>query len=258
MKKFKYLKISKTKKLRFLDNYYKKNLYIVFLPGFMSDIEGEKPTAFRKYAVRKKLGYLALEYSGHGKSSGEFTKGNITEWSTDAKKIIKKVVKKNDFILIGSSMGAWISLNQFKYFKKQIKGFIGIGSAPEFLEKLMWKKFPKKIKKEIIEKGVSIIKHGDPKFRQKQYEYPVTYQLIKDGRKNKVLSKKINLKINVTMFHGQKDEVVPVSFSRKVLSLFTKAKKRIVVVKNGDHSLSQMKNLKKIVRELDSFRNFSF
>ena len=258
MKKFKYLKISKTKKLRFLDNYYKKNLYIVFLPGFMSDIEGEKPTAFRKYAVRKKLGYLALEYSGHGKSSGEFTKGNITEWSTDAKKIIKKVVKKNDFILIGSSMGAWISLNQFKYFKKQIKGFIGIGSAPEFLEKLMWKKFPKKIKKEIIEKGVSIIKHGDSKFRQKKYEYPVTYQLIKDGRKNKVLSKKINLKINVTMFHGQKDEVVPVSFSRKVLSLFTKAKKKIVVVKNGDHSLSQMKNLKKIVRELDSFRNFSF
>ena len=74
----------------------------------------------------------------------------------------------------------------------------------------------KKIKKEIIEKGVSLIKHGDSKFRQKQYEYPITYQLIKDGRKNKVLSKKINLKINVTMFHGQKDEVVPVSFSRRV------------------------------------------
>ena len=128
----------------------------------------------------------------------------------------------------------------------------------EFLEKLMWKKFSKKIKKEIIEKGVSLIKHGDSKFRQKQYEYPITYQLIKDGRKNKVLSKKINLKINVTMFHGQKDEVVPVSFSRKVLFLFTKAKKRMIVIKNGDHSLSQKKNLKKIFRELDSFRNSSF
>tara|TARA_Y100001970_G_scaffold255828_1_gene332939 strand:- start:45 stop:719 length:675 start_codon:yes stop_codon:yes gene_type:complete len=224
----------------------------------MSDIEGEKPTTFKKYAIRKKMGFLALEYSGHGKSSGEFTKGNISEWSNDARTTIKKIVKKNSFILIGSSMGAWISLNQFKYFKKQIKGFIGIGSAPEFLEKLMWKKFPKKIKREIKEKGVSIIKHGDSKFKQRQYEYPVTYQLIKDGRKNKVLSKKINLKINVTMFHGQKDEVVPVSFSRKVLSLFTKAKKRMVVVKNGDHSLSQKKNLKKIIRELDGFRNFSF
>jgi len=251
MKKFRYLKISKTKKLRYLVNYYKKKLYIIFLPGFMSDINGEKPTAFKKYAKKNKLGFLAIEYSGHGKSSGEFTRGNISEWSNDAKKSIKKIVKNNSFILIGSSMGSWISLNQFKYFRKQIKGFIGIGSAPEFLERLMWKKFTKKIKKEIKEKGISIIKHGDSKFKQKQYEYPVTYQLIKDGRKNKVLSKKINLKINVTMFHGQKDEVVPVYFSRKVLNLFIKAKKRIVVIKNGDHSLSNKKNLKRITSELD-------
>ena len=88
MKKFKYLKISKTKKLRFIDNYYKKNLYIVFLPGFMSDIDGKKPQAFRRYAVKNKLGFLAIEYSGHGKSSGEFTKGNITRWSNDAKNSI--------------------------------------------------------------------------------------------------------------------------------------------------------------------------
>ena len=148
-------------------------------------------------------------------------------------------------------MGAWIALNQFKYFKKQIKGFIGIGSAPEFLDRLMWKKFPKKIKKEIMEKGVSIIKHGNSKLKQRQYEYPVTYQLIKDGRKNKVLSKKINLKISLTMFHGQKDEVVPTLFSKKIIKLFTKAKKKLVIIKNGDHSLSQKINLKKITKELD-------
>ena len=123
-------------------------------------------------------------------------------------------------------MGAWISLNQFKYFKKQIKGFIGIGSAPEFLDRLMWKKFPNKIKNEIKRKGVSIIKHGDSKLRQRQYEYPITYQLIKDGRANKVLSKTINLKINITMFHGQKDEVVPVSFQEK-FCLFFQMQKRI-------------------------------
>ena len=115
----------------------------------------------------------------------------------------------------------------------------------------MWKKFPKKIRQEIISKGISIIKHGNPNNKQKQYEYPVTYQLIKDGRKNKVLSKKISLRINVTMFHGQKDDAVPVSFSKKVLTLFTKAKKRIVVIKNGDHSLSNKKNLKRITSELD-------
>ena len=176
MKKFKYLKISKTKKLRYIDNYFKKKLYIIFLPGFMSDIEGEKPQAFKKYAVKNKLGFLAIEYSGHGKSSGKFTKGNITKWSNDAKNSIIKIVKKNRIILVGSSMGAWISLNQFKYFENEIVGFIGICSAPEFLERLMWKKFPNKIKNEIINKGLSIIKNG-------QYEYPITSQLIKDGRK---------------------------------------------------------------------------
>jgi esterase/lipase len=252
MKKLKYLKISKSKKLRYIDNYCKKKLYIIFLPGFMSDIDGKKPHAFRKYAIKNKLGFLAIEYSGHGKSSGKFTKGNISEWSMDAKRSIKKIAKKNNFILIGSSMGAWIALNQFKYFTKQIKGFVGIGSAPEFLERLMWKQFTKKIKKKIRQKGICIIKHGQSKFKQKQREYPITYQLIKDGRKNKVLSKKINNKIYVTMVHGKNDELVPVSFSRKVLSIFTDAKKNLVIIKKGDHSLSNKNSLKKIIKELNS------
>ena len=250
MKKYKYLKITKAKKLRYISNYYKKKLYIVFLHGFMSDIDGEKPKAFKRFAVKKKLGFLALEYSGHGKSSGEFVRGNISQWSSDTKKLIRKIVRRNNFIVIGSSMGSWIALNQFKYFEKQIKGFIGIGSAPEFLERLMWKKFPKKIKSEIKIKGIGHIKNGD-------YEYPITHQLIKDGRKNKVLQKKIKTKINITMFHGQKDEAVPVSFSRKVLKIFINAKKKLVVIKNGDHSLSNKQSIDKILRELDRFRDAS-
>jgi len=210
----------------------------------MSDVEGKKPQTFKKYAIKKKLGFFSVEYSGHGKSSGKFTEGNISRWSYDAKISIKKIVKKNNFIFVGSSMGAWVSLNLFKYFQKQIKGFIGIGSAPEFTSRIMWKKFNKKIKQEIIKKGISNIKEG-------QYEYPITYQLIKDGKKNKVLSKKIKLPIKVTMLHGSKDESVPVSFSRKVLATFTKAKKKLVIIKNGDHSLSRKNHLKRIIKELD-------
>ena len=244
MKKFKYLRISKTKKLRFIDNYFKKKLYIVFLHGFMSDIEGKKPQTFLNFAKKNKLGFLTFEYSGHGKSSGKFTKSNVSLWTNDAKIVIKKIVKKNDFILIGSSMGSWISLNLFKFFKKQIKGFIGIGSAPEFLTRLMWNKFAKKTKSEIIQKGIATIKNGD-------YEYPITHQLIKDGRKNKILTRKINAKINVSMIHGKKDEVVPVNFSKLVLSLFNNAKKKLIIVKNGNHSLSNPKQLKIILKELN-------
>jgi len=252
MSKFKYLKISKNKQIRYLDNNFKEKTYIVFLHGFMSDIEGEKPKAIFKYAKKKHFGFLALEYSGHGKSSGKFTKGNISKWSKEVKITIKKVVKKNKFILVGSSMGAWISLNQFKYFKKQILGFVGIGSAPEFLERLMWKKFTKKMKKEIKTKGIITIKHGRSSFKNKLNEYPITFQLIKDGRKNKIISKKIRSKIKVTMVHGGKDEVVPVSFSKKVLSIFPNAQKKLVVIKNGDHSLSNQIPLKKIIKELNS------
>ncbi len=245
MKKFKFLKISHTKKLRYIDNYSKEKLYLIFLPGFMSDIEGKKPQTLLRFAKKNKLGFLALEYSGHGKSSGIFTKGNISIWSKDAKIVIKKIVGKKSFILIGSSMGAWIAIKQFKYFKSQIKGFIGIGAAPEFLSRLMWNKFPKKIKEEVLKTGKTLLKSGG-------YEYPVTLQLIKDGEKNKVLNKKINSKINITMIHGQNDEVVPVVFSKYVLKIFNKAKKKILIIKNGDHSLSDQKPLKKIVKELDT------
>ena len=243
MSKFKYLKISNNKQIRYLDNNYHENLYIVFLHGFMSNIEGEKPKAIFKYAKKNKLGFLALEYSGHGKSTGKFTKGNISKWSKEVETTIKKIVKKNEFILVGSSMGAWLSLNQFSYFKAQIKGFLGIGSAPEFLQNLMWKKFTKKMKDEIIKKGIYNLKHGN-------YEYPITHQLIKDGRKNRILNKKIRSQINVTMIHGGKDDVVPLSYSKKVLKIFSKAKKKLVIIKNGDHSLSSKQGLKRIEIEL--------
>ena len=243
MSKFKYLKISNNKQIRYLDNNYHENLYIVFLHGFMSNIEGEKPKAIFKYAKKNKLGFLALEYSGHGKSTGKFTKGNISKWSKEVETTIKKIIKKNEFILVGSSMGAWLSLNQFSYFKAQIKGFLGIGSAPEFLQNLMWKKFTKKMKNEIIKKGIYNLKHGN-------YEYPITHQLIKDGRKNRILNKKIRSQINVTMIHGDKDGVVPQIYSKKVLKIFDKAKKKLVIIKNGDHSLSSKQNLKRITAEL--------
>ena len=243
MANFRYHNISKTKKIRYISKIYKSSLSIVFLHGFMSDLEGDKPKALLNFAKKNKINFLGLEYSGHGKSSGKFIMGNISKWSYETTKIVKKYANNKKIIFIGSSMGAWISLKQFKIFKNQVIGFLGIGSAPEFLENIMWKKFSKKMKKETAEKGIYNLKHGD-------YEYPITYQLIKDGRKNKVLNKKINLKIKVTMIHGEKDEAVPVSFSRKVLRLFPNAEKKLIIVKNGDHSLSNKKGIKLILKEL--------
>ncbi|MSP10267.1 MAG: alpha/beta hydrolase [Pelagibacteraceae bacterium] len=240
---YSYLKITKLRKIRYLKKIRKNTDYIVFLHGFMSNLEGKKPKAFLNFAIKNKLGFLGLEYSGHGKSSGKFIDGNISKWSKETTILIKKVVQKNNFFLVGSSMGAWIALNQFKFFKKKIKGFLGIGSAPEFLENLMWKKFSKKIKSIIIHKKIYYLKQGD-------YEYPITHQLIENGRQNKIFNKKFNANIKLVMIHGDKDKVVPIFYSKKILKIFNNAQKKLVIIKNGDHSLSDKKNLKIILKEL--------
>ena len=244
-KRFKFFTPSNRKKIRYQLLNKEKDLFIIFFHGFMSDIKGKKPSALRKFCREKKIGFLTFEYSGHGKSSGKFIEGNISKWTNDAKRIIKKKIKsKKKLILIGSSMGSWIALNLFAVFKKQIKGFIGISSAPEFLEELMWKKFNKKIKKIVMEKKIYYIEKDE-------WTYPITKQLILDGRKNKVLNNKINLEIPITLFHSSKDKVVPLNFSKKILNICKKAKKKLIKINNGNHSLSSKSDLKKICAELN-------
>ena len=241
----KYFTTKNKRKIKYL--FVKKNsqITVVFFHGFMSDMIGTKPSAIQKFCKKKKLSFLKFEYSGHGRSDGKFTEGNISKWTSDAKELIKSKIKSNNkLIFIGSSMGSWIALNLLTTFKKQIEGFIGIASAPEFLEELMWKKFNKKIKNEIKSKKIYYLDHGG-------FTYPLTKQLILDGRKNKVFNKRINLKIPITLFHGSNDEVVPLVFSKKILKIFKKAKKKLIKIKNGDHSLSRKNDLKKICKELN-------
>ena len=141
-------------------------------------------------------------------------------------------------------MGSWIALNLFKNFHNKIKGFIGIASAPEFTEEIMWKNFTKKVKNIILKNKIYYLDND--------YEtpYPITKNLIINGRKNKILNKKIHATIPVILFHGLKDKVVPLKFSEKVLKLFKTQNKRIIKIKDGDHSLSRKKDLRKICSEL--------
>ncbi len=242
--KSKYFSKFKKKKIKYFFSKKNSQITVIFFHGFMSNMNGKKPMAIQKFCFKHKLNFLRFEYSGHGKSTGNFIEGNISKWTREAILLIKSKTKNDSkLILIGSSMGSWIALNLFSHFKKKIKGFIGIASAPEFLERLMWNKFTKEIKKVIITKKIYYLKSSG-------YTYPITKQIILDGRKNKVLNNKINLKIPITLLHGSKDKVVPLSFSKKVLNVCKKSKKKLVIIKNGNHSLSRKSDLKKICHEL--------
>ena len=248
-KRSKYFSTLNKNKIKYL--LVKKNspIIVVFFHGFMSDMMGAKPTAIQKFCIKHKIDFLKFEYSGHGKSTGKFINGNISIWTNEAKQLIKSKIKKDKkIIFVGSSMGSWIALNLFAHFKKQIIGFVGIASAPEFLQELMWKKFDEKTKKIIMTKNIYHLE-------QNNYTYPITKQLILDGKKNKVLNNKINLKIPIILLHGTKDKVVPLKFSKKILKICKKSKKKFIKIKNGDHSLSRKIDLKKICNEIKSILN---
>ena len=239
MTKFNYIYFKKDKKLRILNSKLNSKLTVVFLHGLKSDLEGKKPLFLNKYCKKNKVNFLSLEYSGHGKSYGKFENGTISNWKNNVKFVIHKIIKKEKFLIVGSSLGAWLGLLQFQEFKKQIIGFIGVGSAPEFLDRLIWQKLNNNEKKMFLKKKFYMLKSDN-------YDYKIKLALLKDGRKNKVLNKKINSKIPVFLIHGKKDDVVPLKLSKKIFSIFPQAKKKIKIIKGGDHSLSRRRDLNEL------------
>ena len=124
-KRSKYFTTFNNKKIKYF--FIKKNsqITVVFFHGFMSDMVGAKPTSIKKICIKQNINFLKFEYSGHGRSTGKFTEGNISKWTNEAKLLIRSKIKEDsNLIFVGSSMGSWIALNLFPYFKKQLKGFV--------------------------------------------------------------------------------------------------------------------------------------
>jgi pimeloyl-ACP methyl ester carboxylesterase len=82
---------------------------VVFLPGFRSDMTGDKATALAAFCAGRGVAMLRFDYSGHGASSGAFTDGTIGAWTADALAAIDALTS-GPLVLVGSSMGGWIAL----------------------------------------------------------------------------------------------------------------------------------------------------
>jgi esterase/lipase len=223
---------------KFINN--KSLTTIIFLHGLMSNIQSKKAKHLKKFVNKNKINLLLFEYSGHGKSSGKFTDFSIKDWINDSRSIIKKLIKKNKIVLVGSSMGAWIGVILIKYFYKRIKGYVGIASAPDFTEELIWKKL------NIFEKN-NIKKNKIYKLRSNHNNfYPITKKFIVDGKKNLILNKKIKCNFPVELLHGINDSSVPWFYSLKLLKTLISKKINLTIINDGDHSLSRTQDLKKL------------
>ena len=223
---------------KFINN--KSQTTIIFLHGLMSNIQSKKAKYLKNFSNKNKVNLLLFEYSGHGRSSGQFIDFSIKNWVEDSRLIIKRLIKKNKIVLVGSSMGAWIGIMLIKYFYKKIKGFVGIAAAPDFTDELIWKELSIVEKNKIRENKIYKLKNSHNNF------YPVTKKFLYDGKKVLVLNKKIKCNFPVELLHGLKDSSVPWFYSIRLIKTLISKKLNLTIINDGDHSLSRAKDLKKL------------
>ena len=149
---------------------------------------GSKVLSLEAWAAERSIPFLAFDYSGHGLSEGEFAAGTISGWRTDCLSVLDQLTGAEEpLIFVGSSMGGWMALLTALALKHRMAGLVLIAPAPDFTEKLMWAGFDEAIKRQISEEGVWMrpSEYGDP--------YPITRDLIEDGRKWQIMDAPIDL-----------------------------------------------------------------
>ncbi len=233
---------------------------IVFLGGFMSSMTGNKATALEAWAKKNGYAFLRYDYCGHGSSGGSIENGTISRWVEDSITIINFVRDKIEglggpLILVGSSMGAWIMIHVALAFeenksRRRVVGLMGIAAAPDFTKDLLPNHLGVKTMKKIFEEGVYKM------FSDYSDEpYIISKELIQDGNQMCVLKNEINIDLPVRLIHGTCDKDVPWDQSRRLMQALISEDVELILVKGGNHRLSNKNELERIFITLASLVN---
>lgn len=205
---------------------------VVFLGGFKSDMRGSKAEYLADWAARNDRAFLRFDYSGHGESDGAFEDGCIGDWAADAMAAIS-VLTTGPQVLIGSSMGGWISLLVARAMPERVAGLIGIAAAPDFTKNGFWAGFDAAMRAEVMEKGrIELPSDYDDQ------PYVITRRLIEDGLSQLVLETPLALPFPVRLFQGTADAEVPVDWALRLLDHADSPDMRLMLVKGADHRFS--------------------
>lgn len=217
---------------------------IVFLGGFMSDMEGTKAVHLEAWAKARGQAFLRFDYSGHGRSSGAFSDGCIGDWFEDAVAAISSLTTGPQ-ILVGSSMGGWLSLLCAREMPGRIAGLITIAAAPDFTEDSMWAGFDAAQRQKILDTGQIEIPsdYGAP--------YVITRRLIEDGRTRLVLRTPLALPFPTRFLQGTADRDVDMSVALRLLEHAEGPDMRLTLVKGADHRFSDDRCLDLITKSVE-------
>ncbi len=209
---------------------------VVFLPGYRSDMTGDKATALAALCQERGQAMLLFDYSGHGASGGAFTDGTIGRWTADALAVVDALTT-GPLVLVGSSMGGWIGLLVALARPGRVAGFVGVAAAPDFTEALMWETMLPAERATLEADGVLHVPsaYGEPT--------PITRALIQDGRAHLLMGAPIPLRCPVRLLHGQADGDVPWETAVRLAARIESADVQVVLVKDGEHRMSRAGDL---------------
>ncbi|MEL6875612.1 MAG: alpha/beta hydrolase [Pseudomonadota bacterium] len=202
---------------------------LVFLPGYMSDMEGGKALALDSWAKRQGRAMLRLDYAGCGASGGDFEDQSLIDWRDDVLFLIDRVTE-GAITLVGSSMGGWLMLLVALSRPMRVKSLVGIAAAPDFTD---WG-FSQDQKMTILRDGKL---EEDSEYSDEPYVTTRTFW--QSGEANRLLQKEIAFDGTVRLLHGQNDEDVPWMYSLEIAKQMRSADVQVHLVKDGDHRLSR-------------------
>ncbi len=213
---------------------------LMFLGGFMSDMEGTKAQWLDGFAAAAGLSCIRFDYSGHGRSEGNFTDGTIGAWLDDALDVLDHLTEGPQ-VLAGSSMGGWIALLVALRRPERVRGIVGIAAAPDFTEDLIHRELDDAQRETLMRDGILHLAS-----EYSETAYPITRQLIEEGRNHLLLNAPIAVPCPVSLVHGQMDSDVPWQTAIQIMERIAHPQVTATFIKDGDHRLSREQDLARI------------
>ncbi|MCP3462194.1 carboxylesterase [Bradyrhizobium sp. CCGUVB23] len=220
---------------------------LFWLGGFKSDMQGTKAVALDDWAAAHGRASVRFDYSGHGESGGNFADGTIGRWLEESVAVFERFCEGPQ-VVIGSSMGGWMALLLAREIRKRagrasLAGLVLIAPAPDFTEELMWKNFPANVKKEIETTGLWLrpSEYGDGS------PYPITRNLIEEGRNHLLLGSAIDVGCPVRILQGAKDPDVPWQHAFALTHRLPADDVVLTLIQDGDHRLSRPQDIARIL-----------
>jgi pimeloyl-ACP methyl ester carboxylesterase len=202
---------------------------LIFLPGYMSDMERSKATALDAWAAAEGRAMLRFDYAGCGASAGAFESQTLHGWRDDALAMIDRVAPE-PVVLVGSSMGGWLMLLAALARPERVAGLVGIAAAPDFTS---WG-YSEAQKLTILREG-RLVEPGP----EGEQPYVTTRAFWESGEALRLLHAEVDIDCPLRLLHGQRDADVPWNWSLGLMERVRSADVQMMLVKDGDHRLSR-------------------